>query len=308
MPLITREFHQRAPLDYWQDEFYSLYGHIDADLHLYDIMLQIVADASRIAEAMRRGEYSVALPYIPRVFSWLCSLTSKCRLNRDKFGDLSTGRRLSEIIWEKYPNLCYFCAQPRCMCPAIHVDGMTAEERSRQLGSVHVALEQARASRERPITLDEWVEMFERVYGAVNAARSSAEKTFHFLEEVGEVEIELRKADRILNGLPISGEERAKGIQLEPEIADVFSWLVSVYLHMRGFHTDLNKLVKTFELVPGFEATHDAPIRLKPLLSFSSWVWAVFGNHETGIGLRCHRCGCGEEPGKCCCRMIRDRR
>jgi hypothetical protein len=52
---ITSRNFGSSSLDDWQLAFYDLYGDIDRDLPLYDIMLQIVADSTRIAEAMRRG-------------------------------------------------------------------------------------------------------------------------------------------------------------------------------------------------------------------------------------------------------------
>jgi hypothetical protein len=88
------------------------------------------------------------------------------------------------------------------MCPALHVDSMTREERKSYKEKVSAKLDAARRQA-KPTTLDEWVEMFEDIYGTVNASRSSAQKTFHFLEEIGEVEVELRKADRKRENLPI---------------------------------------------------------------------------------------------------------
>ena len=94
---ITRENFESVSLNDWQQSFYDLYGHIDRDLPLYDIMLQIVADSTRIAEAMRRGSYNIALPYIPRVFSWLNSMTSK--VARDgQYRDIGGNKTLAWII------------------------------------------------------------------------------------------------------------------------------------------------------------------------------------------------------------------
>lgn len=194
MEITRRNFKSRS-LDEWQLAFYELYGHIDRKLPLHDIMLQIVADSTRIAEAMRRGSYNTALPYIPRVFSWLCSMTSKVALNQREYDDIGGDKTLADLIWHKFPGVCAFCAEAKCKCPSIHVDAMTREERDSHMKDVAGQLEAARLQA-RPLTLDKWVEMFEDIYGTVNASRSSAEKTFHFLEEIGEVEVELRKADR----------------------------------------------------------------------------------------------------------------
>ena len=295
--LITVSNLDDASLDDWQEAFYKLYGEKDRELPLYDIMLQIVADSTRIAEAMRRHSYTVALPYIPRVFSWLCSLTSKVAGN-DKYRDIGGNNSLADLIWHKYPGVCAFCAKPKCLCPALHVDSMTSEERKTHMLRVADELAKARLQ-SRPASLDSWVEMFENIYGTVNASRSSAEKTFHFLEEIGEVEIELRKADR----------KRADfftlstTVQWEDEVADVFSWLSSVYLHLRGAVDDLEKLILAFDTFFSTEDGATVSPELWPKLSFSHWVWREFGSDEGG--LRCHRC---HQSPRCGCNMIKERR
>lgn len=309
MQITPKNFESRS-LDEWQLAFYDLYGDIDRDLPLYDIMLQIVADSTRIAEAMRRGSYDAALPYIPHVFSWLCSMTSKVARNQKDYHNLGGNKTLGELIWHKFPGVCAFCAEPKCKCPSIHVDAMTREERDEWMSGVAGKLEAARRS-ERPSRLDDWVEMFEHVYGTVNASRSSAEKTFHFLEEIGEVEVELRKADRKQQDLATRG--KTQKIEWEDEVADVFSWLTAVYLHLRGVVHDLDRLVKAFETLGKAKddqlvkrkqpAKGNQRVKLEPLLSFSHWVWREFGNKE-GVGLRCHRCT--EHP-KCGCKMAKRR-
>ncbi len=282
MSLITDHTYSTASLDTWQDGFWALYGTNDKDLPLYDITLQLTTDSTRIAEAIRRGQYHVALPYIPSVFSWLCTLTAKCARDQGQFADISSGRPLSSIIWDKYPGLCAFRAESTCNCPALHVDSLSPEERARFLAVRAGRLEQARQHNPKPRSLDDWVFMFERIYGPVNAARSSAEKTFHFLEEVGELETEHRKADKLLAGIPIEGQ-----VQWEAEVADVFSWLTAVYLHIKGFAEDLDKLLASFQAkhVPGFEDA--GRVRAERLLSFSAWIWHKFGGTD---GLICHRC------------------
>jgi NTP pyrophosphatase (non-canonical NTP hydrolase) len=315
--MINKGNFRSATLDQWQQAFFELYGDVDKKLPLYDIMLQMVADSTRIAEAMRRGSFNEALPYIPRVFSWLCTMTNKVKRD-EKFRYISEGKSLADLIWHKYPRRCAFCAQPKCGCPALRVDDMTRVERDDHMKNVQGQLEAARRG-SRPSTLNEWVEMFEDVYGVVNASRSSAQKTFHFLEEIGEVEVELRKADRQQQDLRTSG--KTEKIEWEDEIADVFSWLTAVHLHLRGIVHDFEQLIKAFEARPEVETplkgetltsdsatlsgqpsaqdeVGDSIAKLMPMLSFSHWVWREFGN-KSGDGLLCHRC----HQNKCRCKM-----
>jgi hypothetical protein len=135
---ITRKNFASVSLNDWQKSFHGLYGDVDRDLPLYDIMLQIVADSTRIAEAMRRGSYNTALPYIPRVFSWLCSMTSRVA-GDEQYRDIGGNKTLADLIWHKYPGVCAFCAEHKCRCPALHVDAMTREERDSHMRGVKVS-------------------------------------------------------------------------------------------------------------------------------------------------------------------------
>jgi len=310
-PVTSKNF-ESASLDQWQYAFYELYGHVDRTLPLYDIMLQMIADSTRIAEAMRRGSYNVALPFIPRVFSWLCSMTSKVA-GDDQYRDIGGEKTLADLIWHKYPHVCAFCAESKCLCPALHVDAMTASERAAYMNGVKHKLDEARKQL-RPIKLNDWVQMFEDIYGTVNASRSSAQKTFHFLEEIGEVEVELRKADRKREDLDVTdrkikieyqGDIAHVKIEWEDEVADVFSWLTAVYLHLKGALDDFQRLISAFV---NKDQAENTSAQLQPMYSFAHWVWLNFGKSEGAgkevIGLRCHRCTLT----KCNCAMIKQRR
>src|SRR5664279_2213495 len=108
---LTQDNFLEATLDDWQSAFWTLYGQTDMDLKLHELMMQLVVDSTRLSEAIRKGRYDEALSCLPRVFSWLCSLCSKCIHGGDAFRDLSpSGHLLSEVIWDKYPGLCALCA------------------------------------------------------------------------------------------------------------------------------------------------------------------------------------------------------
>ena len=286
---VTTANYREATLDEWQEAFWRLYCKADRRLPLYEMMLQVVVDSSRLAEAMRKGRYVEALPHIPRIFSWLCTLTAKCREEPDRYSDLVSERsHLSDMIWQKYPRVCALCAQEKCICPALHVDSLSSKDRSAYTRTLETVLTRARAHNEHPGSLDSWVDMFEDIYGAVNATRSSAEKTFHYLEEVGEVEVELRKADRIKNNaVPAGQEDRYSTIEFEAEIADVFSWLTAVFLHINNSWRRADELVAAFRdrVLVQAEVLSETP-DFSPTLS--EWLWHEFGSEEGG--LRCHRC------------------
>jgi len=288
---ITVENWATASLDTWQSAFWSLYGPVDRSFPLYDMMLQLVGDATSLAEAVRKREYAEALPLMPRIFSWLSNMVAKVAVQNDRYHDLGDGKSLSDIVWNKYPCICYTCGFERCDCILYDVDqekdarGESEYERElareeRKQRQRHVVAE-AQQNHTKPVALDDWAIMFEKIYGGVNRTRTSAEKTFHFLEEVGEVEKELRAADRMK-----AGAMPRHPLEWEDEIADVFSWLMAVFLHVRGHLDRANVFIGDYQR--GLRIPPDRCAGQVPLPRFSEVVWAQFGD-ET-VGLRCHRC------------------
>lgn len=288
---VTRANASEVSIDAWQAAFWTLYGHKDDKLPLYDMMLQMIVDATRLTEAMRKSRYDEAFTCLPRVFSWLCSMSAKCAANPDEYADLSpVSQTLSEIIWHKYPGVCSLCAQKRCVCPTFNADLLTDGERDEMVRSRATTLEAERQLGVRPTTLDEWVGMFELIYGTVNGSRNAEVKVMHFWEELGELEVELRKADRKKYGAVPPGQESSHAaISWEDELADVFSWLSSVYLHIDSRLRRAQVLLKfdNSASAPEMRAAAEDGDLVRPL---TSWVWQAYGNPDTGVGLKCHRC------------------
>lgn len=300
MAPITHANYRTASLDEWQMAFWRLYGHKDDETPLFDLLLQMVADATRLAEAVRKQKAAEALPYIPRVFTWLANMITKCANDPSLYGDLSSTASLSRIVWNKYPRLCSLCAEPRCMCPFLALD---PDSKAAVLeGERSSRLKHARSQTDRmPATLDSWAGMFDQIYGIPHARLPLAEKTLHFFEEVGEVEVELRKWDRLAaNIIPPGREEEYSKIEFEDEIADVFSWLISMFIDIAEALKRANDFMETFR-----EKRRHAPTGKREFdpPTFSEWLWVEFGDPQTGT-LRCHVC---HQP-KCECKVKVTRR
>lgn len=289
---ITADTYASATLDEWQSAFWNLYGSVDQHIPLYDMMLQLVGDSARLAEAIRKRNYIEAFPVIPRMLSWLTTMVTKVAVNNARYHDLGRGRSLAEIVWNKYPTICYQCLHSRCTCILRDIDAekdqlarLTEDEYTERQAAIkqerEVAIEQAQRENTRPAKLDDWVKMFDTIYSGVNRTRTSAEKTFHLLEEIGEVERELRSADRIRARVA-----PPRALEWEDEIADVFSWLMAVFLHVRRRMDRSDAFAIEYRRIthPGAEHSVDAP----DLPTFPSLLWAEFGDPQ--VGIRCHRC------------------
>lgn len=217
---------ESAELDMWADWFWTIYGQRVSNRPLFEIVLELVADSTRLSEAIRLDAYDKALPSLASTFSWLCVLFRRCQQHPALGPVLVNEQTLSQVIWEKYPGLCPYCGHAPCVCSVRLVNTETGrkplsneEERS--------VIEARRRPREQ-ISLNGWVDLFDEVYGIVNSTRTTAQTFFHFLEEIGEIEIELRNADLA------RAEGRAyEGLDWRRELADVFSWLACIYLQIR---------------------------------------------------------------------------
>lgn len=287
---LTHDTYSSASLGEWQVAFWALYGHHDVATPLYDLVLQMMVDATRLVEAIRKERLAEALPFVPRTFSWLCNIVTKCASNPEVYRDLGIlTPSLGELTWSKYPNLCSLCAQSRCVCPWLGLDREEGEMRIRSMEARASILEIARANRsDFPKTLDGWSTMFEHIYGVPHARMTMAEKALHLMEEVGEVEYELRKAERVAQGkIPPGREQEYSRIDFRGELSDVFSWLLTVHHHIALALGGAQEFMAAYEKRRG--ATGKLPHISLP--SFSDWLWVEFGDQDTGRDLRCHRCG-----------------
>jgi NTP pyrophosphatase (non-canonical NTP hydrolase) len=121
---------------------------------------------------------------------------------------------LSEIVWYKYPKVCSTCALElneelireieskkalKCRC-----DQTVEYELSKHVNN-EILGEYRRLS--KPVKLDEWVEMFNVIYGHRLHIQSLDSICFHFVEEVGEVTTALRNYKEF-------------GINIDPENVD----------------------------------------------------------------------------------------
>jgi NTP pyrophosphatase (non-canonical NTP hydrolase) len=297
---ITEATYDSASLDDWQAAFWHLYGHQDATASMYDLVLQMIADATRLAEAIRKRKPAEALPYIPRVFSWLCAMVSKCADKPALYGDLVRTNQLSEIVWQKYPNVCSLCAASPCVCSFIEAASLRSRDPRRKTAERAAMLQSARSRRESmPATLDDWSKMFQEIYGISHGNLSLSDKGLHFFEEVGEVEVELRKADRVRHGVvPPGRADEYAHIEFQDEIADVFSWLVSIYLDIMVELERASDFMETFLEKRGSTDGKRSGVAGPP---FSHWIWVEFGS---SAGLACHVC----KERRCVCNVHVSRR
>jgi NTP pyrophosphatase (non-canonical NTP hydrolase) len=167
------------------------------------------------------------------------------------------------------------------MCPIRRFE--IEKERDKEV--INGKLEEFRlATFRKPKSLDDWANMFEMIYKNVHYGAPIEKICFHFMEEVGEV----AKAIRKLNYYSkkdmgcLTSDERTDIEKLrrdmQNEIADVFSWIVSLKMKLNFLSQVILKYHKHY-----YENVELHIIKL------SDSVWNIFQTPD-GTELFCPHC------------------
>jgi NTP pyrophosphatase (non-canonical NTP hydrolase) len=181
-----------------------------------NLWLDASQEASRIGEEIRKGEYGEALKRISETFRKICLFVAKCQ-NEKRDSPLKLNKSLSEILWWRYPRLCYVCYNYPCKCLS---EKKWLEVREKKEAEQEI-LKNARKT-QHPNTIDEWDDMFKYLYDRNISVLSLEEIGFHFLEEIGEVAGAL--SSLLQKGID-RGELNKRKISLMEELSDAVSWL-----------------------------------------------------------------------------------
>ena len=220
----------------WERNFYEKGSKQLANLPLSHVWLRSVENAgTRVAEFVRREEYKKAIESLGDAFGLLC-----CFVRR--FDEHHKIHPLSDIAWNKYPGMCYACADKvpeseakgegyvSCICL-----GMQGKPDDEEKGEER--LEYARRERRKPKTLDEWSNMIKSIYKEAHSVLPISAICLHFIEEIGEVTRELYEFEEMQKRSASERELAEKVVKLEEEIADTFSWILGL----------INKIDQLFE-------------------------------------------------------------
>lgn len=208
------------------EAFHQLHGKENLKRSVFNVWLHVVEHASSVGEALRKDEYTEAFCALARVFGWLCSFVAKCYYDEKAESVFKLNKKLSEIVWYKYPGMCYACVTFPCHC----LTRKREVERTKRLTpEQEKLLAFARKSGKGPANIDGWAQMFEAIYGNYHYASPLGSTGFHLLEEVGEV------AKSVVDLEEKGAGDRSEELvgKTRDEIADVFSWLFAVVLKLR---------------------------------------------------------------------------
>ena len=242
---------EKLLLDEWAEIFYKKGRKQLKEFSPSDVWLRFVENAgTRIAEFIRDEEYMKSVESLGEAFGWLCCFVKKFS---ERYEILS----LSKIVWDKYPGMCYACADKipenevvkedyvSCICL-----GMKGKPTNKQKSERR--LEDARKKKKKPESLDDWAGMIKSIYKEAHSILPISAICLHFIEEVGEVTRELYGYDELEKHEATEEELKEKIKKLEREIADAFSWIFGL----------INKIDQLFEKARSY---YEKKVKLHPL-------------------------------------------
>ena len=211
--------HFRAlTLNETQQLFRDIYGAVNEERFglgltrgVSSMWLRVVRHAGEVARAIRKDDDPLLICELPQLLCWYCSFCDKL------------GISLEEIIWRYFPYVCPTCYAEMCICgPRKEQD---QENRPKQKDPALLDQIAARNAGRRPFSLDDYVSMFERIYGGHNEAAHIDGIFLHLMEELGEV----AKLIHILKHLDRPAQARIRDVEMSSELADVFSWICKLW-------------------------------------------------------------------------------
>ena len=294
---ITKDNIGKMSLDDFVDAVSGIYSKQDEKRSIWDIWFHATHHAASIGEEVRKQKPGDKLLEAVADFSmWLFTFVGKIKDDvgvplgkpeRPEESAIRISHEFSELIWNKYPNMCPVCFWRRiskgmdtsetgfndpCDCLLHEVESRAQTQIKEHIKKLHKYIETADGN--KPIFVDEWQKMFFNIYEANLRHFTLTDIAFHLLEEVGEVSNAMVRMYTYTADEFQSGEPSWRLIYLENEIADVTSWVFTL----------VNKLQLVEEIARGHYTYILGPsgseLFLTTPYTLSRIIWNRYGSND----------------------------
>ena len=266
--------YKNATLDEWQEAFYELYGHIDDKRSLDSIWRHAMMNSSKFSSDIRKHNFGLAFVHLAHILCWTFSFAERCKRSATLDGNenFSTKQTLADMVWEKYPAFCPYCETKPCSCATPGI--VEHKPITKEIGKGDTI--------NRPKTLNEWANMFDKIYGEAHSVIPLEALAFHLVEETGEVTGQIIRITEVINEATLEEKKR----ELFREVADVFSWVSSVI-------TKINK-THFYPAARHFEKEQKAPEGSIPVATLADILWDEYGSTSYMVCSTCksNPCSC----------------
>lgn len=176
----------------WMQIFSELYSGVDSKRTSEQMWIAVMAHSSSIGESIRKVSFAELLKSAAHTFCWLCGFVNHCNTRKDDV--FSFTELLCEMVSLKYPLVCGHCMQKPCGCFPPEIDKV--RDKAAQYGKL---LEQRKGVLKsvRAYSIDDWKKAFRDIYGGQVHILTLDSIGFHFLEEVGEGVLAVRKLGQL---------------------------------------------------------------------------------------------------------------
>ena len=179
----------------WMEVFKELYSEVDSKRTPVQMWTAVMAHTSSIGESIRKVAFKDLMKSAAHTFCWLCSFVNMCNaLPEDDIFSLKES--LCGIVSLKYPNRCGHCNTSPCSC-----DPVIMERKPDKSATFTKLLDRRNRDLEcfEGYSIKKYREMFHEIYGGRGHIHTLESIGFHFLEEIGEAAVNIRKLSQLRN-------------------------------------------------------------------------------------------------------------
>lgn len=176
----------------WMAVFSELYSQADSKRTPEQMWIAVMAHTSSIGESIRRVAFQSLLDSAAHTFCWLCSFVNKCNALQDDI--FSITETVCGIVSLKYPGVCGHCKQNTCQCDPVKMD--KEEDKSASYKDLFDRRKRILKSFEG-YSITDSMKVFAEIYGGRIHIQTLENIGFHFLEEIGEAAVSVRKLSQL---------------------------------------------------------------------------------------------------------------
>lgn len=313
---LNQRTYKQASLEDYQAEIAEIWPQLASRPALHT-WARVIQHATTACEGMRRDDWAIVIKELGKVNVWWLAFIQKLNLlsrqssDSEYDDDLVFGLPLSptELIWRKYPYVCpveFGLASPPASiswddrpakeCGCLGRKKLVEERSTKEKRHAKEILEEfARMQRGQcPNSMEGLESMLRFIFSGPVHTLSFHELSFHFIEEIGEVSEALAEAttSEVLSDTSFSterliAERRAKLRAIAEELADVWSWSVSIVAKVQDHLISFEKYLGSRHDGAQIEGIRDL-LKGSQHLSVPEIIWQEYGlaNGE----LRCQDC------------------
>lgn len=309
---LHKPFGKRTIED-WVIILYSIYRRHNRTCGPYDLWLQVVNDASQLAETIRREIIRTRFPSEGSIYTQLARLF--CRISafvgrytydfqsvgqddsigtnllERSLGDYIGGRESYEKwILLKYPYSCPTCGSCPCICASYRnimedrdndmYDEFWTQNREEFMKQKHEYRLRGnelspRVTKMYDSSIDDWVNMFHVIYSSSHIEVSLESIGFHFLEEIGEVSDGILCLDELLKYKKGRGVYENKTTDLNQKVLDKAAQDPKYIKFLDEYRTIMRKKQKSSEITREYLLQINMTLIKEELADVFSWMCAI---------------------------------